>query len=77
MRRGGVLRLKRSRGGGDGIIVLESMRIRCPHENARAAFLDFSTLTHSFQNVRFQALSLQVPWVSMIIRKVRDQPRTT
>ena len=32
-------------GWGDGVIVLESMQIRCPHENGRAAFLDFSTLS--------------------------------
>ena len=31
-------------GWGDGVIVLESMPIRRPHENWRAAFSDFSTL---------------------------------
>ena len=32
------------KGWGDGVIVLESMRIHCPHGYGRAAFPDFSTL---------------------------------
>ena len=46
-------------GRGDGVIVLESMRIRRPHENGRAAFSDFSTLRHVFKKVRFQVLRFQ------------------
>ena len=41
-------------GWGNGVIVLESMRIRCPHENERAAFSDFSTLRPVFKKVHFQ-----------------------
>ena len=41
---------------GDGVNVLESMRIRHPHGNGRAAFSDFSTLRPVFKKVRFQAL---------------------
>ena len=48
-------------GWGDGVIDTESMQIRSPHENARAAFSDFSTLRPSFKKVRFQALRLQDP----------------
>ena len=47
---------------GDGVIVLESMRIRRPHENGRAAFSDFSTLRPIFKKVRFQALRFQDPY---------------
>ena len=42
-----------SAGWGDGVIVLESMRIRRPHENGRAAFSDFSTLRPVFQRSVF------------------------
>ena len=35
------------------------MRIRHPHENGRAAFLDFSTLRPVFKKVRFQGLCFQ------------------
>ena len=48
-------------GWGDGVIVSKSMRIRYPHEYARAAFLDFSTLKPSFKKVHFQVLRLQDP----------------
>ena len=41
---------------GDGVIVLESMLIRCPHENGRAVFSDFSTLRPGFKKVLFQDL---------------------
>ena len=47
-------------GWGD-VIVLESMRIRRPHENASAAVSDFSTLRPGFKKVRFQVLRLQDP----------------
>ena len=49
-------------GWGDDVIVLESMRIRRPHENGRAAFLDFSTLRPVFKKVRFQTLHFQNPY---------------
>ena len=49
------------KGWGDGVIVLESMQIHCPHENWRAAFADFSTLRPIFKKVRFQALRFQDP----------------
>ena len=49
-------------GWGNGVIILESMRIRCPHENGRAAFLDFSTLRPIFKKVHFQALRFQDPY---------------
>ena len=52
-------------GWSDGIIVLESMRIRHPHENGRAAFLDFFTLTPVFKRLRFQALHFQDPCGSL------------
>ena len=48
-------------GWGDGVIVSESMQIRCPHENGRAVFLDFSTLRPVFKKVCFQALRFQDP----------------
>ena len=48
-------------GWGDGVIVSESMQICRPHENGRAAFLDFSTLTPVFKKVPFQALRFQDP----------------
>ena len=41
-------------GWGDGVIILESMRIRHPHENRRAAFSEFSTLRPVLKKVRFQ-----------------------
>ena len=41
-------------GRGDDIIILESMQIRRPHENGRAAFSDFSTLRPVFKKVRVQ-----------------------
>ena len=37
-----------------GVIDTESMHICCPHENARPAFLDFSTLKPGFKKVRLQ-----------------------
>ena len=40
-------------------LFLESMQIRCPHENGRATFLDYSTLRPTFKKVRFQALRFQ------------------
>ena len=47
------------KGWGDGVIVLQSMHIRCPHENGRAAFSDFSTPRPVFKKVHFQALHFQ------------------
>ena len=40
-------------GWGDGIIVLESMRIRHPHENGRAAFFGFFHPDTCFQKTAF------------------------
>ena len=48
-------------GDGDGNGVRPSMWIHRPHENARAAFLDFSTLRPGFKKVHFQALRFQDP----------------
>ena len=48
-------------GWGNGVIVSESMQIRRPHENGRAAFSDFSTLRPGFKKVCFQALHFQDP----------------
>ena len=56
--RGGRLEIG---GWGDGVIVFISMRIRCPHENGRAAFSYFSTLRAVFKKVRIQALRFQDP----------------
>ena len=39
----------------------KSVQIRCPHENARAAFYIFSTLRPDFKKVCLQALHLQDP----------------
>ena len=41
-------------GRGDDVIILESMQIRRPHENGRAAFSDFSTLRPVFKKVCLQ-----------------------
>ena len=46
--------LRGSAGWGDGVIVLESMRIRRPHENGRAAISDFSTLRPVLKKMHFQ-----------------------
>ena len=37
------------------------MQIRCPRENARAVFSDFSTLRPGFKKVHLQGLCLQDP----------------
>ena len=47
------------KGWGDGVIVLESMRICRPHENRRAVILDFSMLRPIFIKGRFQVLRFQ------------------
>ena len=60
-RRGLTGRRMEVEGWGDGIIDMKSMQIHCPHENARAAFSDFSTRKLGFKKVRFQALHLQDP----------------
>ena len=52
-------RVRRQEGWGDGVIVSESMQIRHPHRNGRAAFSDFSTLGPVFKKVRFQPLCFQ------------------
>ena len=49
-------------GCGNGIINTENMWIRCPYENATAAFSDFSTLRPGFKKVHFQVLHLQDPY---------------
>ena len=53
--------LQGSAGWGDGVVVLESMRIRRPHENGRAVFSDFSALRPVFEKVCFQSLRFQDP----------------
>ena len=49
---------------GDGVIVSESMLIHHPHENGRAAFLDFSTLRPVFSAFSGAAFSGSVWTVS-------------
>ena len=57
-------------GWGDGVIVLESMWIHCPHENRRAVFSGFSTLRPVFKKVCFQALRFQNPcgWLAKMMQ---------
>ena len=49
-RRGLTGRRMEVEGWGDGIIDMKSMQIHCPHENARAAFSDFSTRKLGFRH---------------------------
>ena len=78
MRRRGVQRLE-VEGWGDGVIVLESMQIRCPPKNGRAAFSDFSTLRPVFKKARFQAMCLLDPVGSFSQKSVLvwTAPKTT
>ena len=48
-------------GCGDGITDMESMHIRCPNENARAAFFNFSNLRLGFKKARLKAQRSQDP----------------